>query len=47
MFVVDDFELPDFDLTNAEAAVAAKRDEEENQLPLDEGDGCEGGACKI
>ena len=43
----DEFELPDDALDAAEANVAAQRSVEENQAPLDEGDGCEGGACKI
>lgn len=43
----DEFELPDDALANAEAKVTEARVAEENQAPLEEGDGCEGGACKI
>ena len=43
----DEFELPDDALANAEAKVAEARASEENQAPLEAGEGCEGGACVI
>lgn len=43
----DDFELPEAALEQAEANVASLRRDEENQAPIEAGEGCEGGACVI
>lgn len=42
-----EFDLDGLDIDAAEAAVNEAKEEEANQAPLEAGDGCEGGACKI
>lgn len=43
----EEFDIPDHLIDQAEASVATQRAVEESQAPIDAGDGCEGGACKI
>lgn len=42
-----EFDLESLDIDAAEKAVEQAKEAEANQAPLDAGDGCEGGACKI
>jgi len=42
-----DLDLDGLDIDAAEKAVEQAKEVEANQAPLEEGDGCEGGACRI